>query len=306
MFTKKIIGLPINKNYRHRILIDLIKRDKNGYIMEYKDNITNNNLLCYINLFISIINKYDIKYCIHALFQKSFDEELYGLIIAVNEKFDKDNINIIQSLLTPYILAINIYNRHKPKNNDMICYFTKDRYFKNGLWYYSMSGFSQMYPELSKYIHVILQSWIRRTLCENYFGLGGESLYYTQFNKFKTIRCLTDCDGVHEMNIYNNEYFPNECHLIDYNKLIMKNYMSEKSNILVINISRKGLRNLNNQIINLSFDQIIYIGCCQQSVTKDVIILQSTYKIIDYQRIQMFPNDDNNIMYLINLIDQQH
>lgn len=102
----------------------------------------------------------------------------------------------------------------------------------------------------------------------DYIGLGGEMGYYAKSNKeyFNVTKCFTNSV---------------ECFKIDYNKLNLKNYIYRKS-VMLINISKRGLTNLQNliqQINYLIFDQILYIGCSLDTVEKDEKSLRPEYKL---------------------------
>lgn len=289
-------------NYRDRILVDLCTIDRINYISSYKDEITNIKLLSVINDFILLIHKLTIRDCIHAIFQKSYDSDQYGIILTVKSTYDLIQMELLQKELKLHIFAINLYNPIKPKNNDQLTYITDNKYFNRFDWLYSMDGFSQIYGQLSLFIHNQISELIQDSKCCNYIGLGGESLSYSKYFKFKKVICLTDCIGVHTSNLENLKKYPSNNYLVDYQNLKLENYVSHKNNLLLINISRKGLRQLTQQIDINSYPELIYISCCEKSLNIDLKVLSFNYKIIFKRRLQMFPNDTKNIMHIIKLI----
>ena len=60
-----------------------------------------------------------------------------------------------------------------------------------------------------------------------------------------------------------------------------------------MNISRKGLKELAKQINKMNFVQIIYIGCCDESVERDIRNLDR-YEVKDNYKL--------DYVYVINFI----
>jgi hypothetical protein len=63
-----------------------------------------------------------------------------------------------------------------------------------------------------------------------------------------------------------------------------------KPTFCLVNISRNGLKNLALELVNNPVFEIVYIGCCQKSVDKDLIILNKKFNIINQYK---FKEGDN-------------
>ena len=68
-----------------------------------------------------------------------------------------------------------------------------------------------------------------------------------------------------------------------------------------MNISRHGLRNLSHQIVTMNFRQIIYIGCCDEAINKDIDVLKEKYSINKIKKINQFP-ETRYYCYVIEFI----
>ena len=106
----------------------------------------------------------------------------------------------------------------------------------------------------------------------------------------------------------NNRQLQYHSYLVNYNTINFKNYRIYSKNVLVINIGRCGLKELANKIIQQPFNQIIYIGCHDKTIQKDMQILSKVYTIDKILKIDQFPQPHikqvkkNFYSYIINLL----
>jgi hypothetical protein len=274
-----------HNNYRTRITINL----ENIKYKQYTDNITDIKLLDFINEFIIISNKFAINMC-NCTFQKSQTNNLFGVIA------DLKDLNMFKLKEFSRELNCHIFG---VLYEDIIYYFTNDTQFIENKMVYSINGFCQVSPQLTNFCHTLVNSLIDNLENKlNFFGLGGESFYYylNNKNKFDSCECYTNSIGVHTDNLTNNKIFNDKSTL----KLI--NYTNYKFNILnntfcLINISRNGLKNLAEELLDTKILEIVYIGCSKKSMDKDIKILNKKYNIIK----QYYFNQGDNILIISHL-----
>lgn len=117
---------------------------------------------------------------------------------------------------------------------------------------------------------------------------------------FQSHTCLTNSDAIYDD--YKTNLSDKNIHLVDYDIIDLTNYiLTPNNNMMLINISRNGLKNLATQINKLNFDRIIYIGCCDKAVNNDIKELNN-YKINQIYKINQFPQTQ----YFIYIIDFRH
>jgi hypothetical protein len=257
--------------YRNRIIIG----NQEKYL-SYRDEITNPELQDFINKFYLLYNIYGNNFTMkNNTFQKSNQDNRFGAIIEVN-KLDIENIRNIVKLLKPEIFGV--------KYNDSIIYFTKVTNFVENNYSISLSGFAQVSTELSNFAHNCVNKIISKIKIKyQYIGLGGESYYYFNNNKnhFSSGILYTNSSGVYEDNktskIYNRDR-ESKNNLVDYKELKLD--ITQQS-FCMVNISRNGLRELAQEILNNPIFELVYIGCCEKSSNKDITKLQEKFYIVD-------------------------
>jgi hypothetical protein len=286
-------------NYRLKINVSFLDK-YSQFINEYKDNITNINLLKKINYVLNIIKKYNIKIP-SAIFQKSNYNDGGCSIIFEHDLHSKlfDELLLDTNIKVIYYMYDSTYLNYT--NNLYIDYIHKDYKNKEFLWYTSPMAFFQSNPETSNQIHNIVCNAILQSNCKNYYGLGGEmGLYANMFkNYFQSITCIAGYKSIQDEYFYNTG---ESCHLVDYYNLNLCKYVNTLcGNILLINISKNGLKNLAVQVLNLNIDDIIYIGCCEKYIKIDIDILNERYKINKVFKINQFPGTEYYI-YIIHML----
>jgi len=278
-----IINVSSQNNYRIKIGVDLTKK-------EYTDNITDTFLLEKINLL--------LLYCFSELkygwFQKSNHNNDYGIIIICSQYTDKI-ISIFELMKDPDLKVFG-YNI-----NSTVTYLTEEtrllyKYYDFN-WYCSLESFIQVNPYSGKYIHDAIDKLIIKDNDSWFYGIGGEMGMYAK-KMGNQYSCLTNSKPIYEDCILNNQ---GNCFLVDYEKIILVNYIKSENGILLINISRNGLRKyLASQIVNLDFKQILYIGCCDKAIKRDLDILIKRYHVINILKINQFPQT-SHYSYVIDL-----
>ena len=288
-----------------------INFQKNGqFIPSYDDKITDNRIICLSNFILKKIDSGDHEKFNYMILQKVYHADIFGIKIIFR-----------YTINDPFFMARDLYNRIKSKYTvNVFCYqFTKDNIsptyetpiyyitkdtrlcdvFDKTEWSYQIDSFVQSNYEEGQLVHNLVNTWMNKNNY-NYLGLGGETGYYGYHNRLflKKIIFLTNSHYIYKDNIFNLDRVENkEIYLVNYKNLYMKNYIDDTNWILVINISKKGLEQLSEQILECNFKQIIYIGCCQKYVDKDISILASKYKIDKKMQI----GSNNSLIYLVNL-----
>jgi len=261
-------------NYRIKICVNFDGKP-------YHDTITNPYLLNKINQFIN--HNFKVKY---AYFQKSNIYQEYGIIIS-----DGDYDTIYNKIKSDTELQVFGYYNEKKE----IEYLTTETRIRNKYynfdWKLSINGFVQPNPYIGQIIREIVDEMIIKDTEYTFYGLGGESGMYSYKYHFNKSFCLTNSKAIYDD--YKSNIHDNQIQLIDYEKDQLKKYIeNDNKKILLVNISRNGLRGLAKQIIEMNFDQIIYIGCCDKAVGHDIEILQKKYKINKIKKLIQFPETE--------------
>lgn len=236
-------------------------------------------------------------------------------------------------------------DKSAPNNDNPIKYLTKNKYLidnydnyndinnisniSNIMWKSSIDSFNQTYPIYHNTIHHHVNDLINNSSnskMNNFIGLGGESGYYLKANKskFKNYQIYTNSPSIKNDNNANGI----DCNLIDYddldfnldnnhngndndntnNKNDHNDNDNDNNNLLLINIGRKGLKNLVHKINNISllFRNIIYISCCEKTLNKDIDILCNckggNYKISNKIILDNIPTQKRYIISLSRIV----
>lgn len=270
---------------RNKLVVNI-----NEDITEYNDNITDIQLIETINKLIKLINIDNRKYFNYIELKKSFTNNQIGVKYVMNKKYN--DINILP------IIDVHILCYQLNHGDNQIYYLTKNKYFKdiyenNVKWYHQITSFTQSSNYLILLIHKYVNQWIIKDKY-NFIGLGGESGYYALYNKeyFNNITLLSSHQSIIEDYTYNCQVFA-KIYKIDYNTFNFHEWQNlNDNNILLVNVSKNGLKNMINYVNN--FKQIIYIGCNDKN--KDLIILQNKYNIIN--------SISSNGIYVYNLLNK--
>jgi len=280
MFTRASHPATVTVNYRNKIELD--SKLLSTY---YVDTITHTGLITFINKFIFIKNKLGLEIK-SAKFQRSLCTDNYGIIIKVSNY--STNFETMSAALDCHIFCVDTEVEIK--------YLSLNEYFEVDDWKYNMMAFTQVYDDIHLLTHNIVNKWLLSSSCTEYLGVGGEAGYYVKKNitKFTKAKCITNSAGIYTTNKYNLDAYHVENKLVDYKN--EKIGATTDNCIMLINISRKGLREFVNELPLTK--EIIYIGCCQNAVEKDMKILNDKYIIADYYKQIMFP-DSKYILFLI-------
>lgn len=246
-----------------------------------------------INRIIGLINQNPN--IIYAYFQKSNFKEEYGIIFVLNCPIDEELKKIFEQVKEDSLIVLG-YQNQKELQTTKTTYYLSERkkltnHYYNFDWHISINSFIQSHPDVSNQIHQLVNQLIDRSDQNNYYGLGGEmGIYYKHFQSlFKFHKCFTDSSEIYDDYLYNLK--ESDCiHLVDYKNINLEKFIdsSSSNNILIINISRSGLKELANSINSFSFKQIIYIGCCEETVSRDSSKL-TNYFINNIYKLDQFP-----------------
>lgn len=276
---------PLQKNnYRLKICVNFIG------ISEYNDTITNIFLLKQINQFINIIKELNFAIS-YAYFQKSNFTDEYGILFVPS--VPNDFSQLYEKLKINPNLNVLAY-----KTKDEITYLSQNtrlsNYYYTFTWRISIDAFIQSHLEIHQHIHTLVDCWLMKDKKYTYYGIGGESgIYYkNNIDKFETSLCLTNSEPIY--NDYLCNISDNKIMLVDYDNIKLNVLITAKYKILVVNISRNGLKGLAKQIEELNFDQIIYIGCSDKAIDYDSNILIKKYKINRLHKLNQHPENNNS------------
>lgn len=275
-------GLPIVDvseltHYRIKICVNF-----NNQV--YTDTITDKFLLSKIECFCKTLKNEKVLY---GYFQKSNYNNHYSIVLVCSPDIEIVYLEEIYHNILDDDLYVFGYQFKDQHNN--ITYLSKetklDYNYYGFIWHVSPSSFIQVNLKASEYIHHLVQELICKD-ANHFCGLGGEmGIYAKAFSKNFT--CLTNSRDIYEdciLNLGNDNV-----NIVDYDMVNLNDYMHYQDQILVINISRNGLRNLAEQIVKINFKQIIYIGCCDKAVSRDLDILLKRYSIDKIYKINQFP-----------------
>lgn len=273
-----------NENKRYKICINFHNNKK--LVTSYTDTITHSDIINVANKIIDYIGTLDTSIMFnYMIIQRTFNTGQIGVKFVFRYLNDDpyDLIKNIYSHICNYVIVCCYQwttDNKSPKDDDAIKSFTNSRLtdISDGVyWSYSIDSFSQIYKESSEEIHKIVNKEIIQST--NFIGIGGEMGYYAKANrdKFKNISLFTNSQSIYNDSLNEKQI----CELVDYNIFELNNYYRDDS-VLLINISKNGLKRLTIQINKLHFKQIIYISCNPTSLSKDLKIMTNYKKEICY------------------------
>jgi hypothetical protein len=169
-------------------------------------------------------------------------------------------------------------------------YFTDTTAYCGTQWTYSMNSFVQSSFIIASDIHNCVQQYIKSSFDSDeleYFGIGGESCFYSLLGNFKKITCVTrdhnSIDDYHRnicmrANLYGKSDANHATDFVSYDTIDLAKYdINVKKCILLFNIRKSGFTiQIQNELKkkNDKFKKIIYIGCSSKAVQKDTQCLQ--------------------------------
>lgn len=174
------------------------------------------------------------------------------------------------------------------------------------IWKRSFGAFFQINHSIGYHIHNYVLKQLKKCKGWSYYGIGGEGGFYgyylyDQFSSFtfisnyqSIINDATDaCGKLSESN--------DIIKLVDYSNVKLNDYYSEskEGNLLLLNVSRRGIKDMSKQITKMDFDKIILIGCCEKYVRNDITNLSERYLIEDVKIYQAYPGTENFIYVTI-------
>lgn len=157
------------------------------------------------------------------------------------------------------------YNSNQSSENKI-----KNKYFEFD-YYLSFESFTQSCPNSEHRLHQFLIEQIADN--NNNFFIGGQSPIFVK--KFGGLG-VTDSENIYKDALYNKI---GNIELVNYRNISLTN-----SEILVVNISRKGLRNLAYQVIKHDYRKIIQIGCDIKYMIEDYKKLYPKYRVYNIKR----------------------
>ncbi len=318
-FLEKLKGLekidiyPLN-NYRLKLHFFYKNTNK------YNDSFSDLYLIEKLNMFLDYLQKYNVT-DFYINLQKSNYTDQYSITIIYekNKNIDKN-------------IWYEIYNNYKDINLTVFCinyenmeriYLTEKKSIINKYYNFNWNSNPNSFIQVNKNAELWIHDCVRRYYnCNEWFyGLGGQMGIYSKFltsnnnekdnnngkdntnnitnnntnNKYIN---LTDCEYIYEDCLDNGQ---TNIFLVSYDKVELKSYFKNKDSTLVINISKTGLKHLAKSVLDLECKQIIYIGCCEKYIARDLEILCNKYKIENMEKIDQFPNT-KSFSYVINLL----
>lgn len=244
------------------------------YLINY--NISNVTIKKVIQFLLNNLENYNINLEIHG----NDDTNNYGIIF-----FDKNTDNIIRDIneiLNDNECRYLEINKNIIKNNlfeEVIFNITIKRNIKS---------FHQNDDSIRKIIYSHIFNEVKQTKFNNLVCLGGEMYIYGKILEkiYNYGYFFSDTQSIIEDSINNISHNHKKIELIDYKKDYLGpkiNFTKNTNNILIINISKSGLKDkFSNEILDLEFTKIIYISCNLNSFNKDFLVLQNKYRIYKY------------------------
>ena len=138
-------------------------------------------------------------------------------------------------------------------------------------------SFFQSYKEPRLAIYNYMKSIESR---ENLVCFGGEFYMYSQIIPHKTLKCFTDCPDLTADALYNSSMFP--ISHINYNSADLEENIIENPDLIIVNVSRNGLKPRMASTINQMNSDIIYIGCKENIVQRDLAHLSNGRTLVEY------------------------
>lgn len=308
----KIINdnLPFNDWIRPNVnwdyILDLkkknnkIKRQKilfNPNIQKDFSELFLDKYLLHITDYINLMDKKYLQSIDNINLQLSSNHNLGIKIIFLQTKFLNDIYNYFLKKYTFNVFSYEYKNKTVFLSNNKSL---EESFTERIIYYRSLESFSQINHKLSCKLHDTIFSLISKN--DILLTIGGECGYYSMIlNKyFKKIFCITNSQYIYNDCVFNNSNDNTINKLIDYNKINLLD-LTSIANTIIINIGKKGLKeNICKQILEITCNQIFYIGCCKKYIIQDLIILQKKYKINNVFHFNFFNNYE--YVYLIELV----
>lgn len=215
------------------------------------------NLYQFIIDFIILNSNYNELLDTNILIQKAFDKNEFGIIFLQNI-----DTNLIKTNNPNYIIGI--------EDNNKINYLTEKEYFtiKENNFKYSMKCFVQTSEINNNFVcSTVKEILYKLNSIESIYGIGGASGQYSYIETSKDVKhqYKTNSKWIHQNNLINNL---NSILVDQYNHI---NFLEPEYNIYIINIGKKGLRNLREIFKgNKIPEHVIYIGCTKSYVDEDI------------------------------------
>jgi len=296
---------------RHKICINFHQNDE--LIEEYNDEITCQDLIDVANIIFDVIRNSDFinefpnfkQMFNYMIIQKTFNTNQIGIKVVFRycyvspDEFAEDFFKELTDKVHVFCYQWT-QDKSSPKDTDEIKYLTTQKrlvdLYDDVEWPLSIDSFSQIYSLVGENIHRLVNSILSES--DTFIGLGGESGYYvkaaeTNNNKFSSAKLFTNSYAIHQDCQFSNF----DSHLVDYNSFELTKYYSSNDGVLLINISRKGLKKLAKQINKLQFKQIIYIGCDLYYINQDLQRLDR-YTV---HNMTEFKIDDHNSRFVVDV-----
>lgn len=279
-----------NKNKRYKICINFHNNEK--LVTSYIDTITHSDIINVANKIIDYIGTLDNSIIFnYMIIQRTFNTGQIGVKFVLRY-LNNDPYYLIKDIYSHICNYVRVccyqwtIDNKSPKDDSITTYINIEQSSTNNLltdiydgiyWSYSIDSFSQIYRESSEEIHKLVNKEIMKST--NFIGIGGEMGYYAKANKdkFKNILLFTNSQSIYNDSLKEKQV----CELVDYNIFELDNYYKDDS-VLLINISKNGLKRLAIQINKLNFKQIIYISCNSVSLSKDLGIMTNYNTIVSY------------------------
>lgn len=249
-------------------------------IINYDDDITDRFLIDKINLFIKNYKLDNIKY---AYFQKSNYCNDYSIILSLFKNTYNNNDHVFHD----QDLKVMGYFDNDYQNIQYLTTQTRlDYIYYNFHWNTSPLSFIQADRESGEWVHQTVGEWLLslQSSQEGICCIGGEMGIYMKLVSSFTNIGITDSETIYNDCLCNGIFNGKEnIHKVDYKTVNLSEYFTDTNHkTLIINISKSGLKNLAYQIIDMCFDHIIYIGCSEITVTKDLGVINTKYVTEEY------------------------
>jgi hypothetical protein len=263
--------------YRYRTSIN--------YCESYKDTISHP----------SIISTYNYLYANH--------NELLRKCNYVSIRISPDNINIFIQLVSKssleetkvYLDKLHVSGLKNIYFNDIYysgleyvyeCFLIDSKVISQ---YQKPHCFFQSRLDIRQSIYGYLSEIGKANRYDHIYLFGGEFYLYSQIFE-NNLECYTDCLDLYRDALYNNPNLP--IRHIDYNMDTLDIQNDDSNNLLVINVSRNGLKKNLGETIKKIRGHIVYIGCKQNIVERDIEYLE---------RNVIYHENFNDTVFLLHL-----
>lgn len=294
--ARNIIDLSMMKRYRSKIAINFHQSGK--LLTEYDDEISSPSLISVANTILRCLKPvmFFHEFLNYMVIEASQDGNNYAVKIVFMKNPAEDYVQKVLSLIDPrYIISYNV-------DRSRCISIGKRRAFDDEIdglrWSHRPESFIQPIPEVGRIVRETIGKWLIPG--SDYIGLGGESGYFGLKHADHLAKqiLMTSSPDIFSDYVENHRGRNTTVWQIDYGTFDFTIFQEEitSTSILLINISRTGLGKMMTSLLNRKFKQILYIGCSERYVWRDVEQLLSQYRIKNMLEIKL-PNGNSEYVF---------